>query len=98
MPLNIINEKLHFQKVLHDKKFATWTFAALYVNKYGCYLVGHATIITEGFEQLTLTSPKRYVGLIKCVVLPPRKLFHSVLPFRCDGKLTFPLCQMCVLI
>jgi hypothetical protein len=34
-------------------------------------------------------------GLIKCKILPPKKLLFPVLPCRTD-KLTFPLCQTCV--
>ncbi len=29
-------------------------------------------------------------------VLPPKKLLHPVLPFRCHGKLTFPPCKTCI--
>ncbi|XP_054720574.1 uncharacterized protein LOC129230198 [Uloborus diversus] len=30
-----------------------------------------------------------------CKVLPPRSLFLPVLPYRCNGKLMFPLCSTC---
>ena len=36
-----------------------------------------------------------YFGLVKCTVLPPRGLFHPVLPYRTQGKLMFPLCKSC---
>lgn len=36
-----------------------------------------------------------YEGLIKCRVLPPTNLLHPVLPYRCNKKLTFPLCATC---
>ena len=36
-----------------------------------------------------------YFGLIKCTVLPPRGLFHPVLPYRTKDKLMFPLCKTC---
>ena len=36
-----------------------------------------------------------YYGLIKCKVLPPRDLYHPVLPVKIDGKLMFPLCYTC---
>ena len=36
-----------------------------------------------------------YFGLIKCTVLPPRSLFHPVLPYRTQGKLMFALCKTC---
>jgi hypothetical protein len=34
-------------------------------------------------------------GLIKCCVMPPKKLFHSVLPYRFKQKLLFCLCRTC---
>ncbi len=38
-----------------------------------------------------------YFGLIKCTVLPPRKLLHPVIPFKSpQGKLLFALCRTCV--
>ena len=53
-------------------------------------VVGHPCIITENFEDVST-----YFGLIKCTVLPPRGLFHPVLPYRTQGKLMFPLCRTC---
>ena len=53
-------------------------------------VVGHPRIITENFEDIST-----YFGLIKCTVLPPRRLFHPVLPYRTQGKLMFPLCKTC---
>jgi hypothetical protein len=53
-------------------------------------VVGHPRIITENFEDIST-----YFGLIKCSVLPPRGLFHPVLPYRTQGKLMFPLCKSC---
>ena len=38
---------------------------------------------------------QQYYGLIKCKVLPPRDLYHSVLPYKCNKKLLFPLCRTC---
>ncbi|GBM48104.1 hypothetical protein AVEN_34422-1 [Araneus ventricosus] len=34
--------------------------------------------------------------IVKCSILPPRGLYHPVLPFRSKGKLTFPLRSSCV--
>nr|XP_042912254.1 uncharacterized protein LOC122272523 [Parasteatoda tepidariorum] len=33
---------------------------------------------------------------MKCTILPPRKLFLPVLPYRSNKKLMFPLCRTCV--
>jgi hypothetical protein len=53
-------------------------------------VVGYPEIITENFRDIST-----YFGLIKCTVLPPRGLFHPVLPYRASGKLMFPLCKTC---
>jgi len=37
----------------------------------------------------------RKEGLIKWCVLPPQKLYHLVLPFRCNDRLLFCLCKSC---
>jgi hypothetical protein len=34
-------------------------------------------------------------GLIKCIVLPFKRLYHPVLPYRCNNKLLFCLCRTC---
>ena len=59
-------------------------------NKYGEYPIGHPHIITENFAPVS-----EYFGLVKCSVLPPRSLYHPVLPYRTQGKLMFPLCRTC---
>ena len=33
--------------------------------------------------------------IVKCKVLPPRKLYHPVLPYKNNSKLMFPLCSAC---
>ena len=33
--------------------------------------------------------------LIKCTVLLPKRLYHPVLPIRCNNKLLFCLCRTC---
>ena len=67
-------------------------FTSLYpwCNKSTRMVVGHPEIITENFQDISA-----YFGLVKCTVLPPRGLFHPVLPYRACGKLMFPLCKTC---
>jgi hypothetical protein len=68
-------------------------FCSLYpsVNKYCEYPLGHPEIIINPPSGID-----HYFGLAKCTVLPPRTLFHPVLPYRHpDGKLMFPLCIKC---
>ncbi|CAB4018411.1 Hypothetical predicted protein [Paramuricea clavata] len=59
-------------------------------NKYGDYPLGHPEIITENFAPIDT-----YFGLVKCSVLPPRSLYHPVLPHCTEDKLMFPLCRTC---
>ena len=62
-----------------------------WVNKTCVYPKGHPWFIpTPGHTDI---SP--YFGLIKCKILPPRHLYHPVLPYRHDDKLLFPLCARC---
>ena len=63
-----------------------------WVNKTCVYPKGHPWFISN--PQTTDISP--YFGLIKCKILPPRHLYHPVLPYRHDDKLLFPLCARCV--
>lgn len=69
-------------------------FTSLYpwVNKNGNYPVGHPTFI----DQPGHTDICQFFGLVKCDILPPKQLFHPVLPVTSNGKLTFPLCSTCV--
>ncbi|XP_022295019.2 uncharacterized protein LOC111105138 [Crassostrea virginica] len=61
-----------------------------YVLKYKPFPLGHPEVITKDFQDL-----ENYFGLVHCCVLPPRGLFHPVLPYRTGGKLLFPLCRTC---
>jgi hypothetical protein len=65
------------------------------IQCYDDYPVGHPTKI---FKPRTYNSD--WYGLIKCAILPPKGLYHPVLPVKNktksgDEKLTFPLCQLC---
>jgi hypothetical protein len=64
------------------------------VNKYGVYPIGHPQIITEQFLPMSAQN-RPYQGLIKAKIIPPRQLFHPVLPYRFSGKLYFSLCRTC---
>ena len=83
--------RLHYVAGTDEKiKYVDFTSLYPYVNKYGRYPVGHPTIITENFRDVS-----EYEGLIKCKVLPPRGLYHPVLPYKACGRLMFPLCSKC---
>ena len=63
-----------------------------WVNKTCVYPKGHPRIISTPGH----TDIRQYFGLIQCQILPPRELYHPVLPYRHDDKLLFPLCAACV--
>ncbi|XP_060572998.1 uncharacterized protein LOC132730933 [Ruditapes philippinarum] len=67
-------------------------FTSLYpwVNKYCQYPEGHPTVITKDFKDM-----KDYFGIAKVKILPPRGLYHPVLPYKSNNKLKFPLCRTC---
>ncbi|XP_054279031.1 uncharacterized protein LOC128997416 [Macrosteles quadrilineatus] len=64
-----------------------------YVCKYGKYPVGHPTIYVGDRE--CRERGMEVEGLLKCKVLPPRDLYHLVLPTKMNDKLMFVLCRMC---
>ena len=38
---------------------------------------------------------RRFFGVARCTIVPPKKLLHPLLPFRYRGALMFPLCSKC---
>lgn len=62
-----------------------------FVNKYKRYPVGHP----QFFSQVDPATLSNYFGLVKCCLVPPRKLYYPVLPIRQQQKLLFPLCTKC---
>ncbi|KYQ50577.1 hypothetical protein ALC60_10335 [Trachymyrmex zeteki] len=71
-----------------------------YVLKTGTFPIGHPKIyIEEECSELIGVAPdfdfSSIEGLVRCKVLPPRDLFHPVLPYRVRGKLLFALCRSC---
>ena len=74
-------------------------FCSLYptVNKYCEYPVGHPIKITN----IPIDKAKDYFGIMKCKILPPRGLYHPVLPYKqqindISHKLLFGLCGSCM--
>ena len=84
--------RLHY-KVQQGEEIHYVDFTSLYpyVQKYCRYPVGHPEIITDNFD----SDINNYFGLIKCKILPPRKLFLPVLPTKINNKLVFALCRSC---
>ena len=58
------------------------------VNQSKFYQIGHPVIIQDKFQDL-----HNYFGLVRCKVLAPSKVYHSVLPVQFKGELFFPLCK-----
>ena len=81
-----------FKEASMEEEINYYDVTSLYpfINKTGKIPLGHPDIITEQFLPID-----NYEGLIRCKVLPPKGLFHPVLPYRVNGKLMFPLCETC---
>ena len=88
-----------YYKAKPDEVIEYYDFTSLYpyINKYSKYPLGvHYVIPAEKWKDKTdITGVE---GLIKCTVLPPKKLYHPVLPVRHEDKLYFPLCRTCVVV
>jgi hypothetical protein len=66
-----------------------------YVCKYYMMPVGHPKIhVGDACEDIDRCM--KMEGLIKCEIVPPKHLYHPVLPYRHDHKLLFCLCRSCV--
>ena len=76
-----------YHQTVNDEEIHYDDYTSLYrwVNKYGKYPIRHPTILHD--------PNTTDLGLAKCTVLPPTALYHPVLPYCHDSKLTFPLCH-----
>jgi hypothetical protein len=62
------------------------------VCNYFKFPVGHPKIhVGDACQDKQAMMNK--VGLIKCTVLPPKRLYYSVLPSRCNNKFLCCLCK-----
>ena len=67
-----------------------------YICKYFKFPIGHPVIhVGDACRDKEAMLQKQ--GLIKCYILPPKRLYHPVLPFRCNNKLLFCLCKSCAI-
>ena len=66
-----------------------------YICKYYKFLIGHP-ITHLGDTCKNIEACLQMESLIKCTVVPPRDLYHPVLPFRCNKKF-YSVCRTCVL-
>jgi len=65
------------------------------ISKYHNYPIWHP-IIHVGDACKDKEACLQKESLIKCRILPPRKFYHPVLPYRSNNKLLFCLCRSCV--
>jgi hypothetical protein len=67
-----------------------------FICKYGKFPVGHPVVhVGDACKDKEACLGKE--GLITCTIVPPERLYHTVLPFRANQKLMFSLCRTCVL-
>ena len=71
-----------------------------FINKFGQYFIGHPEVFAgiEGEDIVGKNNNNNISGIngvIKCLVLPPREIFHPVLPVKVNNSLLFPLCNKC---
>ena len=61
------------------------------------YPVGHPDILVCNNESPLNTDISLYYGIALVKILPPRNLYHPVLPFKnkATKKLVFALCKKC---
>ena len=65
-----------------------------YVCKYFKFPVGHPVILVGEACEI-IEAMLRKEGLIKCCILPPQRIYHPMLPYRCNGRLMFCMCRSC---
>jgi len=67
-----------------------------YICKYFKFPIGHP-IIHVGDTCADIEACLKMEGPMKCKIVPPKDLYHLVLPYRYVKKLLFCLWCMCVL-
>ena len=66
-----------------------------YICKNFNFPIGHK-IIHVGYACTNKEACLQMEGQIRYSIVPPRKLYHPVLPYRSNNKLLFCLCRSCV--
>ena len=87
-----VNAAKLYHKVSGYEQIKYYDVTSLYpfVQKYSSFPVKEPQILTGDFKDIS-----NYFGIAKIKILPPRKLYHPVLPLKVNGKLLFPLCSTC---
>ena len=83
--------KLHY-KVSDEEQIHYYDVTSLYpfVQKYSIFPLKEPQILTSDFTDIS-----NYFGIAKIKILPPKGLYHPVLPLKINGKLLFTLCRKC---
>lgn len=84
-----------YHKTVGDEKILYYDVTSLYpyINKYSEYPTGVPKILLG--KELKDRTVFNINGLIKCLILPPKALYHPVLPLKMHSKLLFALCYKC---
>lgn len=82
-----------FYEVKEGEKMIYYDFTSLYpyTCKYCAYPISYPEVIVNPAD----TNMRNYFGVALVKILPPKGLYHPVLPYRSKGKLKFPLCKTC---
>lgn len=88
--------KLYY-KCKKDEKIRYYDVCSLYpyILKYYPMPIGVPKVLIN--DDLVGRTPENIEGIIRCKVLPPKKLYHPVLPMKLHNKLLFILCYTCAL-
>jgi len=65
-----------------------------YICKYFKFPIGYP-VVHVGDTCKDIQACLQMEGLIKCTIVPPMDLYHTVLSFRCNKKILFCLCRTC---
>lgn len=89
--------KLYYKaKPDEDIKYIDVVSLYPYVQRTRSYPIGHPDKFTLTPEETTeKINNDTLFGIVKCVVRPPRNLYHPVLPSKINKKLCFTLCYTC---
>ena len=88
--------RLHYNIGEHETiEYCDVIFLYPYICKYFKFPIGHP-LIHVGDMCKNTEACLQIDGLIKCTDVPPKRLYHPVLPYRFNKKLLFCLCGSCV--
>jgi hypothetical protein len=99
-PINTLNalyggriEDTSLHKTI-DEELEAIDYCDVSTHTYGKFHVGHP-VIYLGDDCRDINAMFKKEGLINCLVMPPKKLYHPVLPYTFNQKLHFCLCRTC---